>query len=94
MLHELATNAAKHGALAEPAGRIEIGWTVADDRLCLRWRERDGPPVRPPDRRGFGRTLLERGVAHDLGGEVTLDFRPDGLVCEACLSLAQVLASG
>jgi two-component sensor histidine kinase len=93
VLHELATNAAKHGALSVPAGRIEIGWAVADGRLRLLWRERDGPPVRPPERQGFGRLLLERGVAHDLDGAVTLDFRPEGLACEACLSLAAVLAA-
>ena len=93
VLHELATNAAKHGALSAPEGRIEIGWEAADGRFRLRWRERDGPPVRPPERQGFGRTLLERGVAYELGGEVTLDFRPAGLVCEARLLLAQVLAS-
>jgi PAS domain S-box-containing protein len=93
VLHELATNAAKHGALSAPEGRIEIGWEAADGRFRLRWRERDGPSVRPPERQGFGRTLLERGVAYELGGEVTLDFRPAGLVCEARLSLAQVLAS-
>jgi two-component sensor histidine kinase len=89
VLHELATNAAKHGALAAPDGWLEVAWSLdradADEgggRLRLTWRERGGPPVAPPHRRGFGRTLLEHGLRHDLSGQVALDFAPDGLVCE------------
>jgi two-component sensor histidine kinase len=87
VLHELATNAAKHGALAAADGWLEVSWSRVTlpsrgDELRLVWRERDGLPVRAPSRRGFGRTLLEEGLRHELGGEVRLDFRPDGLVCE------------
>jgi PAS domain S-box-containing protein len=81
-MHELATNAVKHGALSAPAGRVEVRWAVEDGRLRLSWREQGGPPVSPPARRGFGVRLLERGLSDELRGRVRLDFRPEGLVCE------------
>jgi len=91
--HELATNAAKHGALSVPEGRVEIDWTLrraqnGSHLLEIVWREHDGPPALPPARRGFGRRLLERGIPHDLGGTVTLHFRPEGLECQICLPVA------
>jgi PAS domain S-box-containing protein len=85
-LHELATNAVKHGALAAPEGRVAIDWRLegagAERRLRLRWRERGGPPVAPPARRGFGSRMLERALAADTRGRATLDFAPEGLVFE------------
>ncbi len=84
-LHELATNAAKYGALSVPSGRVSIRWTFlpgAPRRLTLRWEEKNGPPVSPPSRRGFGTRLIERSLAQDLGGEVSLTYAPTGLVCE------------
>jgi two-component sensor histidine kinase len=84
-LQELATNAIKYGALSAEAGTVEIGWSVTDEaglpRLHLRWEERGGPPVAAPTRRGFGSRLIERSLAQDLGGSVTLAFHPDGLTC-------------
>lgn len=80
-MHELATNAVKHGALSASAGRVEIRWRVEADRLSLIWTERGGPPARAPARRGFGFRMLEKGLADELRGEVRLDFRPEGLVC-------------
>ena len=80
-LHELATNALKHGAW-RGAGRIDI--EVSDgpgDEVLIVWREGGGAAVAPPSRRGFGSRLLERGVARELGGQVSLDFAPGGLVC-------------
>jgi PAS domain S-box-containing protein len=95
VLHELATNAAKHGALSGPEGRVEVSWSLgggADGAsVRLRWRERDGPPVVAPLRHGFGRTLIEQGWRHELGGEVRVDFRPDGLVCELGAPAREVL---
>jgi CHASE1-domain containing sensor protein len=83
-LHELATNALKYGALSNDAGRVELRWDpLGDHRLRLTWRERGGPPVRRPVRKGFGARLIERGLAHDLGGSVRLDYDPDGVVCVA-----------
>ncbi|MGK7870461.1 sensor histidine kinase [Falsiroseomonas sp. E2-1-a20] len=82
-LHELATNATKHGALSVPSGRVEVGCRVpADGVAAVEWREQGGPPLAGlPVRRGFGTRLLERALAHDLGAEsrVTLDFARDGL---------------
>ena len=83
--HELATNAVKYGALSNETGSISISWAVepsrAGKRLVLHWREKDGPPVSPPTRKGFGSQVIERGLAHELDGSVHLEFRPDGLAC-------------
>ena len=80
-LHELATNALKHGAwLGE--GRVDIAVDIdGEQALTIVWRESGGPPVTPPARRGFGSRLLERGVAMEVHGEVDLDFQEAGLVC-------------
>lgn len=88
-LHELATNAAKHGALSTADGHVEIAWKVEDGRLRLRWRETGGPPVREPPTRGFGMTVLRRAVAGSLRGSTRLDWREEGLVCELELPLGQ-----
>ncbi|HTM15297.1 MAG TPA: HWE histidine kinase domain-containing protein [Terracidiphilus sp.] len=80
--HELAGNAAKYGALSNSAGRVSLAWQRRpEDRLRLVWRERDGPRVHRPTRRGFGSRLIERGLANDLGGTVRLDYDPRGVVC-------------
>ena len=82
-LHELATNAAKYGALSRATGRVSLSWKLAGDgdSLCLRWRERGGPAVQPPGRRGFGLRLLTQGLAGELGGPAELRFREAGLSC-------------
>jgi two-component sensor histidine kinase len=84
-LHELATNAAKYGALANKTGTINVSWTVqngaAPPRLLLQWVEAGGPPVTPPKRRGFGSRLIERSLAQDLDGQVDIAFAPTGVVC-------------
>ncbi|HEV7691093.1 MAG TPA: HWE histidine kinase domain-containing protein [Hyphomonadaceae bacterium] len=83
--HELATNAAKYGALSAPAGRVSVAWTIdrAVDPAVIEiiWTEKDGPPVTPPTRRGFGSNLLQTGLARELGGDVTLSYDPAGVVC-------------
>ena len=85
-LHELCTNAMRYGALSAETGRVDIRWTrethEGRDCLVLRWEEQGGPPVVAPVRRGFGARLIERGLRHDLGGHVSLDFLPTGVVCE------------
>jgi PAS domain S-box-containing protein len=81
-LHELASNAADHGALSRPGGEVDVTWTLGDDGIAtLEWRENGGPPVSAPpaDRRGFGMRLLERGLAHDLGPDADVQLRfPEG----------------
>lgn len=83
-LHELCTNAVKHGALSNENGIVSLAWAVSDGaepRLRLVWREAGGPTVVPPSRRGFGSRLIEQALACDLEASVHLDFRPEGLVC-------------
>ncbi|HYE28526.1 MAG TPA: HWE histidine kinase domain-containing protein [Allosphingosinicella sp.] len=91
-LHELGTNAAKYGALSADGGQVAIAWTVDGDRLRLEWRERGGPAVAPPTRRGFGSRLIERGLDADLGGHAALHFDPAGVRCEIEASLAAIRA--
>ncbi len=86
VLNELATNAVKYGALSNERGHLEVTWELdsrADGKwVRLRWLEAGGPPVTPPTRRGFGSTLIERSICHQLGGTATQDFPPEGLNCE------------
>jgi PAS domain S-box-containing protein len=93
-LHELATNALKYGALSVPEGRIDVVWTILPRQpkeepvVEIAWRERGGPPVRPPPRRGFGSRLIENGLAHEFGTQVVLNFAPQGVECCIRLPLA------
>jgi PAS domain S-box-containing protein len=80
-VHELATNAIKYGALSAESGRVEVRWGVADGRLRWSWRERGGPPVAPPKRKGFGSRMIERALAAQLSGKVAIDYQPDGVLC-------------
>lgn len=87
-LHELATNAAKYGALSSPEGRVEICWDARDDEVDLSWRESGGPLVAPPSRRGFGSRLIEH-ASRDLAGRFRLEFDPAGVRCWISASLAK-----
>jgi PAS domain S-box-containing protein len=83
MLHELTTNAAKHGALSVVDGHVEIEWVrLSDDRLLLIWTETGGPAIAAPIRRGFGTYVMDTLIKLDLGGELRLDWRAEGLVYE------------
>ncbi|MBR1160872.1 CheR family methyltransferase [Bradyrhizobium elkanii] len=90
-IHELATNALKYGALSQRAGRIDVSWRVDDAaeprQLVFDWRERNGPKVTPPRRRGFGSDLLERTLAFEFKGKSTLDFNPSGLHCTIAIPM-------
>lgn len=82
ILHELATNATKYGALSVPGGRVAIDWSInSDGSVALVWLESDGPPVTAPTHTGFGSTLIEKGFSAQLGGSATLHFNPGGLSC-------------
>ncbi len=89
-VHELATNSVKYGALSIPTGTVDVRWDLGDEILEIRWTDRNGPPVAPPEREGFGSQLLRGMIEFDLEGEVVLDFAPDGLKCtmripQACI---------
>jgi two-component sensor histidine kinase len=88
-LHELATNAAKYGALSDGEGRVEITWTCATDgQLSLRWTERGGPSlIAPPTRQGFGTNIVERIIREQSKGEMRLDWNAAGLQCEIVLPI-------
>ena len=80
-LHELATNAAKYGALSNEDGRVDITWSKGEDGAFeLRWSENAGPPVTPPAQRGFGSTILDRITGQYFGGTSRVDFQPTGIV--------------
>lgn len=84
VLYELATNATKHGALSVPEGRVDVSWRLEPKGdgvpvLVFSWRERNGPAVSEPERRGFGSELLQRQLRYELNGNATMDFHPDGL---------------
>jgi two-component system CheB/CheR fusion protein len=83
VLHELATNAGKYGALSEPAGRVSIHWSTsagsAGEGLDFQWTESDGPTVANSRKRGFGLRLIEKETSYNLGGSAAFDFRPEGL---------------
>ena len=94
VFHELATNAAKHGAFStDGIGRIDVSWQLEPRRqgggLRLRWQERGGPPVTPPSRKGFGSRLIERDLAQELDGEIRLDYALAGVVCEIVMPVPQ-----
>jgi two-component sensor histidine kinase len=82
-LHELTTNAVRHGALSVPDGYVEVRWDIiADDggrRLQLEWKERGGPPASPPTQEGFGSTLLRRVLPMQVNADVQIDFDAEGL---------------
>jgi len=81
-VHELATNAAKYGALSQPGGRVTVYWRLATEQLMrIEWTERGGPPVPQTRGRGFGTDLIERIVAHELKNPVELAFEPEGVRC-------------
>jgi two-component system, chemotaxis family, CheB/CheR fusion protein len=87
ILHELATNAAKHGSLSRPAGSVAVEWTVTrnDPRLLkIVWREQGGPPVQQPTTSGFGSALIDNGIP---GATVKREFNPAGLICTIALPL-------
>lgn len=92
-LHELASNAAQHGALSGEAGRVALSWRVSDrdgrPHAEILWRETGGPPVEPPERTGFGFTAIQGAIEHQLCGKVDLEWASDGLVCRIGFPLVE-----
>ncbi len=92
-LHELATNAAKYGALSVPGGQVHLAWheeTLDGRRLVLRWVESGGPPVRAPQQRGFGLTLIESCLSYELGGTVAFSYPVEGVSCTVTVPWDQI----
>jgi two-component sensor histidine kinase len=93
ILHELTTNATKHGALKTETGTISIRWSFdaasAEPAVFFQWRERGGPPVKPPERKGFGKVLLERAIATAGGDTPRFDYALEGFTYEVRATLAQ-----
>ena len=97
-IHELATNAAKYGALSPGCGRLEVRWALdpsaSPPHLDIHWCESGGPAVAPPGRRGFGSRLIEQALPRELGGNVNLMFPPAGVQCEIQLPLSRKVSLG
>jgi len=90
VLHELATNAAKYGALSYPAGRVRVTWKLCDDELTMVWEETDGPRVQAPKSKGYGTKVINASVVQQLGGNVDFDWRPAGLRFAMTAAIASV----
>ena len=81
-LHELATNAAKHGALSSPTGKIDLDWQLQGDALTLHWAENGGPNIVQPSSRSFGLKVIVASIEQQLGGKASFDWDPKGLRCD------------
>lgn len=97
-VNELGTNSMKYGALSQDKGRVQVDWQLRDNgqgqELIWTWSESEGPPVIEPSRRGFGRFLVERVFATDFGGNVVVDYRPNGVVCTLVAPMPELSEAG
>jgi len=97
-IHELATNSMKYGALSVAGGEVTVRWSIepiqGDECLRLCWIESGGPPVAPPERRGFGSLLIEQVLSEDFGGKVSLRYEPEGLRFELATKLSNLADQG
>ena len=91
-VHELTTNAVKYGALSALDGRVEVNWRHdrTGNQLSLSWIETGGPPVIPPTKRGFGTTLIERGLKQDMSADVRIEFASTGVIATVTAPLSKV----
>jgi two-component sensor histidine kinase len=87
--HELATNAAKYGALSSSLGKISVRWSHTDPWLNVEWRESEGPPVTVPTHRGFGTRLFLRAL-DQFGGKIDATFSSTGLICKLSVPLSEL----
>jgi PAS domain S-box-containing protein len=88
-LHELATNAAKHGALSSLKGKVGLTWQLEADTLTLHWAESGGPPIKTPSARSFGLKVIKASIEQQLGGQATFDWNPRGLRCDLTIALRE-----
>jgi PAS domain S-box-containing protein len=94
VLHELATNAGKYGALSTDRGRVDVCWRIDADTLSMSWTERDGPLVSAPKRRGFGTMVMEAMAEHSMDGTVDLDYAPSGVMWRLSCPAPNALSAG
>jgi PAS domain S-box-containing protein len=92
-LHELATNAAKHGALSSLKGKVSLAWQLQSDVLTLHWVESGGPPIKTPSARSFGLKVIKASIEQQLGGQATFDWNPRGLRCNLAIALREARES-
>jgi len=92
-LHELATNAAKHGALSSLKGKVSLTWQLQSDVLTLHWMENGGPPIKTPSARSFGLKVIKASIEQQLGGRATFDWNPKGLRCDLSIALREAAES-
>ncbi|MBN9089448.1 MAG: response regulator [Reyranella sp.] len=90
-LHELATNAAKYGALSTDTGKLKVTWSIGSDALELEWEETGGPPAKPPSSLGFGLSIVRSSIEAQFRGGVDYDWRPEGLRCRLMIPRAQIV---
>jgi PAS domain S-box-containing protein len=90
-LHELATNAGKYGALSTDAGRVGISWGTVGDIFTMNWTEREGPPISPPERRGFGTIVMETMSARSVDGKVDINYPRSGVTWRLSCPAANAL---
>jgi PAS domain S-box-containing protein len=93
-LHELATNAAKHGALSSPSGKVRLDWHLNADALSLQWTENDGPPTAEPTTRNFGLKVIVASIEQQLGGKTSFDWNLQGLRCELAIPRSELTKTG
>lgn len=87
VLHELTSNAVKYGALSEPGGKVELSWQSTDEGLNIHWLEKNGPRVQPPEREGFGRSIIENAIPYEFNGRSIISFEPSGVKADILLPL-------
>lgn len=91
ILHELVTNSTKYGSLSVPEGTVDLSWRRGErGDLLIEWRDRGGPPVKKPSRKGFGTTIIERSVPYDLGGEASVNYAETGFEADFCIPARHV----
>lgn len=92
-LHELATNAAKYGALSSKSGRLSLNWMLNNGKLDLDWSESGGPSTKPPNTKGFGTRIILASIERQLRGHVAFDWRPEGLRCTISVPLCNTMGT-
>ena len=90
VIHELATNSLKYGALSVASGMLDISGTASESEVCIAWTERGGPAVKPPEEAGYGSRLLNRTVTGQLGGALKTEWSPEGVIVSLNLNAAKL----